>query len=380
MSRRVLVYGPAYLDRVLRVDRPIVEPASGPPLDLSVDGVSTPDGAPGLRLVDPSGFVVDLGLPPDWPGPEGRIDLNRTIQSLEGAGAAAGGPRVLRATSWRDDLGGMGAGYAASLGGVLSCALGSESDPVGRQIVDRLNRAGILHRVVRIDGRAADWTLLVTSGAHGDKLAIGFRGCHAAVPVDRLTPRFGEPADALVVAGLPNRFASPILTNSAARIRFFAPSIRNMLDEHDRVSSFARSIDVLCCNRLEWESLGDREEVAWRVSILAVTDGPAGAVVRYTGPNGDSGRLAVPAFPRSAPPVDTNRAGEAFGSSLLATLLDHDWNPAPGTIAAELIGTAARQASAAAGLVLDRADFGFPEPTEIDAVIAAGRIDRRDRD
>ena len=66
---------------------------------------------------------------------------------------------------------------------------------------------------------------------------------------------------------------------------------------------FAESVDVLCCNRREWESLDDREEVAWRVSILAVTDGPHGSVVRFTTPEG-RGRAGrgpgVPAGPSAA--------------------------------------------------------------------------------
>ena len=37
-NRRVSVFGPAYLDRVLRVDQPLLDPALGPPLDQSVEG------------------------------------------------------------------------------------------------------------------------------------------------------------------------------------------------------------------------------------------------------------------------------------------------------------------------------------------------------
>ena len=37
-NRRVSVFGPAYLDRVLRVDRPLDRSGIGPPLDQSVDG------------------------------------------------------------------------------------------------------------------------------------------------------------------------------------------------------------------------------------------------------------------------------------------------------------------------------------------------------
>ena len=38
MSRRIQVFGPAYLDRVVRVDRPLHDPDKAHPLDQSVDG------------------------------------------------------------------------------------------------------------------------------------------------------------------------------------------------------------------------------------------------------------------------------------------------------------------------------------------------------
>ena len=57
------------------------------------------------------------------------------------------------------------------------------------------------------------------------------------------------------------------------------------------------SIDVLCCNRIEWETLADREEVRGRVSIVVVTDGPRGSAVRYTKVGGEPGLLEIEAFP-----------------------------------------------------------------------------------
>jgi ribokinase len=137
---------------------------------------------------------------------------------------------------------------------------------------------------------------------------------------------------------------------------------------------FAASIDVLCCNRIEWETLEDREEVGWQVSILVVTDGPRGSMIRYTSPNGDSGLLRVVAFPRRLPPRDTNRAGEAFGATFIASLLDQGWNSESGVVAEEFVRLAATRASAAAALVLDRDRFGFPSADEIDLALSAGRV------
>jgi ribokinase len=238
-------------------------------------------------------------------------------------------------------------------------------------VSQRLIEVGVRHHPLRVRGQQADWTLLVTSGRFGDKLPIGFRGCHAAL--DSLGGAIsGRGAcDLRVVASLPNRLAAEALAAPGSRVRLFAPAMRNMGDQSTRVSSFSRWIDVLCCNRREWEALEDREQVAWQVSILAVTDGPAGSVVRFTTPEGEPGRYMQPAFPRTRPPIDTNRAGESFASTLIATLLDGGWTP--GVSDPALVRAAAERASAAAALVLDRAGFGFPTADEVDAALRAGR-------
>ena len=64
--RRVDVFGPAYLDRVLHVDRPLIDPALGPPLDQSVDGEWKFGTNPTLELVDPIGLHARLS-------PAGRL-------------------------------------------------------------------------------------------------------------------------------------------------------------------------------------------------------------------------------------------------------------------------------------------------------------------
>jgi len=369
-SRRVEVFGPAYLDRVLRLDGPLVEGSSGPPIDQSSDGTwrfalaSTGK----IEVIDPAGSTLTIAVPDDWPGPTGEIRLTRTIPALAHA------RRSLRSLDWHDDLGGMGAGYAAALEGILSSALGPEDDPTSREISWRLSRLEISHRVIRVADHPADWTLLITSGEFGDKLPIGFRGCHAAVEPAALATFAARPCELRVVASLPNALSASALRPSGAGLRLFAPSMRNMIDRDDPISLFATSIDVLCCNRVEWEALDDREEVGWQVSILVVTDGPRGSMVRYTTPTGDAGVLKIEAFPRERPPRDTNRAGEAFGATFIASLLDGNWDAGTGVVEPELIKTAAARASAAAALVLDRVDFGFPSAAQVDEALIAGRV------
>ncbi|MBY0395467.1 MAG: sugar kinase, partial [Thermoleophilia bacterium] len=118
--------------------------------------------------------------------------------------------------------------------------------------------------------------------------------------------------------------------------------------------------------------LDGREQAAWVIPVLAITDGPNGSVVRFTRPDGDPGRLTIPAFPRSRPPRDTNRAGEAYAAALATALIEAGW--ASGVIEPEVVRSAALRASAAAALVLDRTAFGFPTDAEIDAALAEGFV------
>jgi sugar/nucleoside kinase (ribokinase family) len=357
--RKTLVFGPAYVDRVLKVDRPLVESgvidrsvngrwdvASGPAGELQVAGL--PEG--NLRIEPPA----------DWPGPTGTV--------IVGDASGEHPLREVRGIAWHDDLGGMGAGFARAFGGTLHLMLGDESEPIGRRVIELLDGLGIAHNATHIPGRLGEWTLLITSGEFGDKLPIGFRdpGTHGA-----MTGRL-DPCDLLVAASMTNRRAAAALAGVEARVRVFAPAMRNVTDTDPKVSAFVRDLDILCCNRAEWESIADREEVAWRVSILAVTDGPRGAEIRYTTPTGDAGRLEIPAFLRREPPKDTNRAGEAFASTLVTTLLDGKWSP--GTTEEGLIRKAAERASAAAALVLDRVDFGFPTSAEVDRALHQGVV------
>ncbi|WP_406695775.1 PfkB family carbohydrate kinase [Singulisphaera sp. Ch08] len=363
MARRTLVFGPAYLDRVLRVDQPLLESELGGPLDQSVDGQIR--FGPGLSLIDPDGGLMELELPADWPGPTGQIALAQVITP-----PTSSMRRKVRGVSWSDDLGGMGAGYAAALGGDLISALGSEDDQTSQIISAQLARHEITHRPIRLPEHPADWTLLITSGKFGDKLPIGFRGCHAALT--SLAPWIDQPCELRVVAGLPNRIASQALSAPGAAVRFFAPAMRNMIDRDCPISNFAESVDILSCNRHEWDQLADREQVAWKLSILAITEGAEGCVVRFTNPVGEPVSLRIPAFPRNQPPRDTNRAGETFAATLVNSLLEGGW--APGVAEESLVRNATVRASAAAALVLDRLEFGFPAPNEIDAALVAGQV------
>jgi sugar/nucleoside kinase (ribokinase family) len=367
-GREVVVFGPAYLDRVLRVDRPLIGDGHGPPIDQSVDGEGKFGEAPTIKVIEPGGFVLEITPPPDWPGPWGEVRLVHAIRP------GLRGTRVVHGSAWQDDLGGMGAGYASALRGVLHSALGPEADPTSQAITGLLARYAIDHRATRLADHRADWTLLISSGEFGDKLAIGFRGCHAALDPDPLARSAGIPCELRVVAGLPNRVTGPLLAAPGARTRFLAPAMRNMTDRDHPLGQFAACVDILSCNCSEWSALEAPGLVAERVAIVAVTDGPRGIDLRYSNPAGEVGNLHMPAFPRVHPPRDTNRAGEAFGSTLVSALLAGGWDGSTRMVAESLIRSAAARAAAAAALVLDRLDFGFPGPVEIDAALSDGRV------
>lgn len=361
-DRIVEVLGPAYLDRVLRVDGPILDASQGPPLDLGVDGEWEKQGGEGLELIAPDGFTIAITVPTDWPGPRGIVRLSRPPR------VGALGRRAVVAIDWRDDLGGMGAGFAAALGGRLTSALGPETDPTSQAVARLLERYGVVHHPLRVPDHAADWTLLVSSGPFGDKFPVGFRGCHAAIGADALASR-AIACDLRVVAGLANSQAARLLAAPGARARLFAPTIRNMLDCSPPVHDLAASIDVFCCNQAEWMALEAREEVAWRVSVLSVTDGARGARVQFTMPDGSASVLDARALGRDHPPRDTNRAGEAFAAALIQALLDGGWDATGGVVEPSLMRWALDRALAAGSLVIDRMEFGFPTAAEIDAVL-----------
>ncbi|MFO0956363.1 MAG: PfkB family carbohydrate kinase [Isosphaeraceae bacterium] len=176
----------------------------------------------------------------------------------------------------------------------------------------------------------------------------------------------------LVVASLSNRLAGSALRACPATIRVFAPSLRNLLDPHPSFSSLAAQFDVVCLNLGEWSACPDQEEIADRLKLLVVTDGPNGVRIRFLSDGGAHEELHAPVYPRSRPPVDTNRAGETLASTFLLALWEGGWKG--GAVARSLIESAARRASAAAALQLDLPRFGFPDRNAIEGALRLGRV------
>ncbi|MDB5351619.1 MAG: sugar kinase, ribokinase [Planctomycetota bacterium] len=361
--RRTRVFGPAYLDRVLRVDRPLLNEGT---VDGSYDGQLIGERRD-IFIEDGDRTTINLSPPTGWPGPLGRIRLSRPLSIERNRGE---NHRDAIGVAWNDDLGGMGAGFAAALQGELVSAVGSDDDEFTQAILARLEGEGIAHRPITVANRATDWSLIVSSGRFGDKLAIGFRGCHAALSnLDQAD--LSADCDLLVVAGLPNRLLAQALSVPAS-VRFVAPAMRNMRDSDLPLASLAGRFDLLSCNRQEWLALSGRDLVLSRTPIVVVTDGPAGCTCYYLGSDASLHTIDLPVFPRDDPPRDTNRAGEAFASTLVSGLMELGWTPGP--IDSGMMRHAGLRASAAAALVLDREDFGFPSGDDIDKAIRAGRV------
>jgi sugar/nucleoside kinase (ribokinase family) len=72
--------------------------------------------------------------------------------------------------------------------------------------------------------------------------------------------------------------------------------------------------------------------------------------------------------------VDTNRAGEAFASFLIQSLLDQGWSKTENYITSEMVQRAALGGSAAAGLTIQLPSFGFPSAQEVARVLQTGMI------
>ena len=367
MTRRVQVFGPAYLDRVLRIDRPLLAPALSPPLDQSVDG----------RL------GVRSGAPIDRPRRQhGRDRAASGLARSVGRGAVGTtfsrhrGLRGLATRRARPALarrpGRDGGRLRVGLRGGTVSALGPEDDPTSLAVATRLAHYRIAHRPIRVAGHAADWTLLVTSGQFGDKLPIGFRGCHAALA--------GLPAESIGAVRPPRRRVAA------------EPAGRRGAPEALARRSGSSPRRCGTCSTASRRSRASH--AASTCSPATATNGTASPTARRSPGRSRSWRSPTAragAWSGSRPPRERrvgSRSRRSRGSTHPATrtgrarrtrprssrrLLDRGWEP--GVADPELVRTAAERASAAAALELDRVDFGFPTPEAIDAAVRAGRVD-----
>lgn len=359
-----LVFGPAYLDIVIRVAEPIADRS----IDLGCDGHLVPDRIDRLEIVCPNGASVKIPGLRGTACPTGRLMAANDI-------VPSGLRRTIAVVETLEDLGGMGAGYAAALGARLFSALACPGDPLSARVRKALEHQGIEHIPVRFDEIArADTTIILTSGASGDKMPIGLRGCHASLAAEDVLGHDSAPI--VVVASLPNAVMDVVLREHHRSLRILAPSARNCRERDDALGRLAAVTDLLALNAGEWAELTEADRRAFEESaaILSVTRGPEGAEILWRNERGERESHFEPAFPRHRPPVDTNRAGEAFASHLILKLVEEGWSHVRQSVDAQTIRIAARHASAAAGLVIGMPRFGFPTCEEVERTVSLGEI------
>lgn len=362
-----LIYGPAYLDLVMRTACPLVGPGR-PPLDKSVDGCLAADLGPqtSLTLQAPDHKWLNIsGLSPGL-HPTGTLHLSHPVLDLA--------EMTVEPIEIASDLGGMGAGFAAALGGVLVSALGSADDPSKLLIEASLKQHRIDHRPVIVPQSATDWTLIVTSGPHGDKLPVGLRGCHARLTAQQMLQP--GPWGVVVAASLPNSLLAELFISHQSSLRLLAPAMRNCRDRTTPLGHLAGLAELLCLNSHEWQELQPEDRQIWLDSnaMIAVTQGSDGAEILWVNERGQRLKHHEPVFPRSMPPVDTNRAGEAFAAFFLEELIGQGWSKARPGVTQKMIASAARAGAAAAGLAINMPRFGFPTATQLKSTLELGRI------
>ncbi len=367
----IIVYGPAYLDIVVRVDKPLIADQCHV-IDHGGNGIFTPSvfsrEKHNIAITDTHGhkLIINEAKNADICGEFQIIDsvLNFSSQNVN-------------ATEVIEDLGGMGAGFAKILNAMLISCLPSENCPVRGKVIQLLLENQIQLQPVYLEKTKTDWTLLISSGAFGDKMPIGLRGCHEIVRLDQLHLN-NAAADISVVASLPNQIMLGLLKNSSSSIRMLVPSLRNCIPEKSPVSigQMAQFAEVFAVNRTEWLALGEAAQTAWlgSAAIISISDGPGGADISWRGLDGRREYHHEAAFPRDVKPIDTNRAGEAFAGNFLRALVEMGWKGKASNISEAMIKSASKIASAAAGLTIQIPRFGFPSINEIKMTIQRGII------
>jgi len=356
-TRRPLIFGPAYIDIVVDVDGPLLPSRL---LDQSLPALRSVPRADGLlEIRGPAGDCLRLVLPPEAGDCAATYELAEPVLArLEGLAA----PPVIAAYPVRKvtrELGGMGAGYAKALGGVLRMPLGMhqrQPDAVGRDALACLARYGIEAVPALVPECDSDTSLLLQT-ARGDKLAIGVRRAMACWTVTADDHALAARADALVCCGVPNAQALAVLAVAPPVPVMCAPALRNVADRTTPLVRLAPYVHYLTMNALEWAHVPEREAIRQVVPLVTITDGARGSTM-LLGPVD----VPIPAVPVDGP-TETNRAGETYGATVFRAL--RAWCPDfPRGMTPALVERAGRLAAQQAARQLALRGFGFPPAEE----------------
>jgi len=217
-------------------------------------------------------------------------------------------------------------------------------------------------------GSPSDTTLLITSGALGDKLPIGRRELASRFSCDALLSSAVKRAQVLVIAAVGNQLSVQIIrTAGDDTFVVLAPAWRNLDGHIDRVIEVADRIGYLSCNLQKWEGLDRKQAWLERIPLIAVTEGKNGATAHYHGSGGRYASLHMRAFRPDKPHVDTNRAGESFAAAFLKCLLQEMTLESlkRGCYQEQIIRQAGNEAAVAAHLQVQTAECHFADRQSI---------------
>jgi ribokinase len=222
-------------------------------------------------------------------------------------------------------LGGMGAGYAAALNGFLVLPLGGSADGSvdewGKAIIQGLNECNISHQAQVITNHTSDITTLITSGSFGDKMPISLRDASYYFSIDESVKSSIDEAEVVVITSFKNEIVRDIINAAQKKFIFFAPAMRNVNDVAVPIHTFAEGIDYLSLNKTEWSVIVNAEQLTSIIPIISVTDGIRGSDIFYHDTNGAQRQIHLSCFNPNKKPLDTNHAGEAYAAAFLQSLL-----------------------------------------------------------
>jgi ribokinase len=363
---RIMVFGPAYLDRVLTLTHPLLPAADAPSFDQSLPAVSVePLAEPRVYLCGPSGDALVFHLPPTSACPGMRFTLQEPVLArlcAERPVPCVTGDYTVESVLLQ--LGGMGAGYAKACHGVLRAPFGA--DETGRLVQTLLQEARIDVAPTILPGCQSDTSLIILS-PRAEKLAVGVRDALRHWRYVDEDYALASKARALIFCGAPNAFAVQILGQGLSAAVMYAPSMRNIDESVVPLAALTPYIHYLAMNALEWANLADQQSCLQTIPLISVTDGARGSRVYVHGRVIDIPAVAHPA------PRDTNRAGETYASTLFKALLAVYPDFPHAEIAEDVARWAATAASRQAARQLDITTFDFPADTWLQEMAAPQR-------
>jgi hypothetical protein len=346
-----VIFGPAYLDLVIKLKVPIV-PELPTPLDQSLPVKSIiSDESRTIQLISDIGDNLIINFTAKHACINGKYHLNEGILSRRCGIDCQPINKTIQADESFQQLGGMGAGYAKAFGGLLRMPLGD--DAVGSKLREILASHHIISKPALLSGHNSDTTVVIQSQT-GDKLAAGYRDALAHWQCCDDDIAMAKKAEYIIFCGASNSFMEKILFSGLSALVMCAPSMRNIDDADCPLADLANKIDYLAMNALEWSHLDRQNEIINAIPLITITDGARGSDIYLYGK-----QYFFPALPHHGP-VDTNRAGETYASTIWKAIFHYCPSFPKDKISEELLNRIAKLASQQAHRQLDIVEFAFP--------------------